>query len=92
MTTSKLTIPEEQIEKLRDIRQKRLVELKKRAETITLLSLPKGQSYNLMEYARNSQEFLIGNSKELELYDYSMNELLESWGKYNINDHRKDAL
>jgi len=43
--TSKLTIPQEQIDRMRDIRQKRLGELKKRAESIQLSPLPKGKSY-----------------------------------------------
>ena len=43
--TSKLTIPQEQIEKMREIRQKRLGQLKERAKQISLSPLPKGQSY-----------------------------------------------
>jgi hypothetical protein len=43
--TSKLSIPQEQIDELRDMRQKRLEDLKKRAEKINLSPLPKGKSY-----------------------------------------------
>jgi len=43
--TSKLTIPQAQIDRMRDIRQKRLEELRKRAESIQLAPLPKGKSY-----------------------------------------------
>ncbi len=43
--TSKLTIPQKEIEKMREIRQKRLEQLKERAKTINLSPLPKGQSY-----------------------------------------------
>ena len=45
MTTTKLTIPQEHIDKMREIRRQRLEELKKRAETIELSLLPKGKSY-----------------------------------------------
>lgn len=43
--TSKLTIPQEQIDTMRKIRQERLEELRKRAESIELAPLPKGKSY-----------------------------------------------
>jgi len=43
--TSKLTIPQAQIDRMKDIRQKRLEELRKRAESIELAPLPKGKSY-----------------------------------------------
>jgi len=42
---SKLTIPQEQIDAMKEIRRKRLEELKKRAESIELAHLPKGKSY-----------------------------------------------
>ncbi len=42
---SKLTIPQAQIDKMRSIREKRLEELRKRAESITLSRLPRGKSY-----------------------------------------------
>jgi len=42
---SKLTIPQERIDRMKDIRRKRLEELKKRAESIELSPLPKGKSY-----------------------------------------------
>ena len=43
--TSKLTIPQEEINNMREIRQKRLEQLRERAKEITLSPLPKGQSY-----------------------------------------------
>ena len=43
--TSKLSIPQGQIDELKDIRRKRLEELRRRAETIQLVSLPRGKSY-----------------------------------------------
>jgi len=43
--TSKLTIPPEEISKMREIRQKRLEQFKERAKEINLSPLPKGQSY-----------------------------------------------
>jgi len=38
----------------------------------------------LMQYAPNAREFLIGRDSNLELYDYSMCELLGSWEKQNL--------
>lgn len=43
--TSKLTIQQSQIDKMRDIRRQRIEQLKERAETITLSRLPRGKSY-----------------------------------------------
>lgn len=43
--TSKLTIPDDQIAKVREIRKKRLADLRERAKTISLSPLPKGKSY-----------------------------------------------
>jgi len=43
--TSKLTIPDNQIAKMREIRRKRLEQLRERAKSINLSPLPKGKSY-----------------------------------------------
>lgn len=43
--TSKLTIPEDQIAKMREIRRMRLEQLRERAKSINLSPLPKGKSY-----------------------------------------------
>jgi hypothetical protein len=45
MSASKLTIPQHQIDTFKDIRQKRIEELRKRAENINLVPLPRGKSY-----------------------------------------------
>jgi len=43
--TSKLTVDQEQIDRMKEIRRRRLEELKKRAESIQLIPLPRGQAY-----------------------------------------------
>lgn len=43
--TSKLSIPNDQIAKMREIRRKRLEQLRERAKSINLQPLPKGKSY-----------------------------------------------
>ena len=38
----------------------------------------------IMEFARNSQDFLLGNSKQMRYYHYAIDDLIESWRKYNL--------
>jgi|YNPBryunderm2012_1023409.scaffolds.fasta_scaffold02107_7 hypothetical protein len=37
----------------------------------------------LMEYAKNTRQFLRGNGRELDFYGYSIEELMESWQRYH---------
>jgi len=38
----------------------------------------------MMEYANNTQAFLLGNSKQMRYYHYKIDDLVESWKKYNL--------
>jgi hypothetical protein len=38
----------------------------------------------LMEYAENTKEFLAGDGAGLELHQYKMGDLVESWQRYNL--------
>ncbi len=38
----------------------------------------------MMEFAGNSQDFLLGNTKRMRYYHYAMHDLVESWQRYNM--------
>jgi len=38
----------------------------------------------MMEYANNTQDFLLGNSKQMRYYHYEIDDLVESWKRYNL--------
>ncbi len=38
----------------------------------------------MMEFARNSQDFLLGNTSRMHYYHYVIDDLIESWQRFNV--------